>query len=63
MSNNIASNSKRKVGIIITIIFTIIFTIGISFFGAGSDLSEAKKPFIIKKLGIPTVGVPFLISF
>ena len=62
MSNNIASNSKRKVGIIITIIFTIIFTIGISFFGIMAFQDYQSKNVSKKLIKKDLIGATFSID-
>lgn len=62
MSNNIASNSKRKVAIIITIIFTIIFTIGISFFGIMAFQDYQSKNVSKKLIKKDLIGATFSID-
>ena len=58
MSNNIASNSKRKVAIIIT----IIFTIGISFFGIMAFQDYQSKNVSKKLIKKDLIGATFSID-
>ena len=58
MSNNIGSNSKRKVGIIIT----IIFTIGISFFGIMAFQDYQSKNVSKKLIKKDLIGATFSID-